>query len=60
MAENVLTLLANSNQAQSLIACAKRIAQKFGWERVREPLFEAYFPEQTRIRMANAMEGKNV
>jgi glycosyltransferase involved in cell wall biosynthesis len=58
MAEKVIGLLANPNDVQPLIACARRVAEGFAWERVREMLFEAYFPQESRIPMANAMEGK--
>ena len=58
MAEKVIVLLANSHQAQSLIACARQISEEFSWDRVRERLFEAYFPKDTCVSIASAIEGR--
>jgi glycosyltransferase involved in cell wall biosynthesis len=60
MAEKVIGLLANPNDAQSLITHARQLAGDFSWEGVREKLLEAYFPKTSAVSIANAMKEKTL
>ena len=44
MAEKILLLIDNPEQAQPLITAGRRIAEDFTWSHVREALFNVYFP----------------
>ena len=58
MSEKILFILANPNGAQSLIACARRLAEGFSWDRVREKLMATYFPQTHSVTMTNAIDGR--
>jgi len=58
MAKKILRLLASPDLAQGIITSARRLAENFSWDRIRENLLEVYFPKTATVSMVRAVEGR--
>jgi glycosyltransferase involved in cell wall biosynthesis len=56
MAKKVVGLLASPERAESLIAAARRLAERFTWDKLRGSLLEIYYPKRAAVSMPGAVE----